>query len=357
MKKLFSILILVSILITCLSSCELLKYIGVQSELPSENDDIVNELPNDNNVDELPDNNDDVDDGVGKFYYLPTYVKLQVDGEKQAVLTATISLNKQNLPSQIVSLNAEYGGKCTIDFTYDEKGNCVNEVWTKYDDGRMETVEYTYDEKSNLIKVVCTASDGFGCIYDYTYDDNGNLMKEVMKKNDGFSNTYDYAYDDNGNLIKKITTDSSGYVYIRDYTYDENGNLIKELQRRSDRDTASTYLTFSYDENNNLIEKVHYYNDGGGDHFYLSSIVNYTYDKKSNLIKEVITVGSERDFHSTIDYTYDENGNLIKKVETYYDGEKYTCEFTYTLLYIPFEFSSEKYLEYIRFLNSTNIAS
>ena len=297
MKKLFSILLLVSRLIVCLSSCDLLNNInGITS---SNNETSKENAQKYEHAFELIEGGDyaaayeifcelgdykDSQDQVKKFHYMPTKLVFEKIYTRKGVRKYEInfSLNDKNLPSQgIVSDDKE---TVIWDCTYDENGNLIKEVHT-YSDGDKYIRDYTYDEKGNLIKKVYTYSYGDKSIDDYTYDEKGNLIKEVHTDYIGDKSIDDYTYDENGNLIKEVHTYSDGDKYIYDYTYDENGNLIKEVHTYSDSD------------------------------------------------KEIY------------DYTYDEKGNLIKKVYTDSDGDKEIAGITYKFVYIPFEFSVEEFLE------------
>lgn len=304
MKKGLLILLLVSMLIASLSSCELLNYIGIGRN-----------------------------DGAGKSHYLPgnIVVSKEEDGVKEITKTISIYYNEQNLPAQIIVVDADSDVandvEYTINFTYDKNGNCIKEAYTD-SDGETDTTQYTYDEMGKLIKAT------------YVYDDDNRAE-------------YTYTYDDKGNLIKEVGIDSytEGYSHIWEHTYDENGNRIKYLYKHSNSEEAIYYYTYSYDENGNLSETVYY--DDNGEDLSFSLALNYTYDEKGRLIREVQTrdssTSSERYAYYTIDYTYDAKDALVKHVFTYYDGDKEIYEYNdYSLVYIDSVFSSEDFLKYLR---------
>ena len=296
MKKLLSILLLVSMLILSLSSCNLLKQ----------------------------DN-----DGARKPHYLPGNIVVteEKNGEKEAAKNITISYNSQNLPSRIAAIDAESNVEYTLDLTYDKNGNCVEGVYT-YSDGKTEVTRYTYDEMGKLIKAS----------YTYNNVDSGELT---------------CIYDDNGNLIREVSTDSytDGYSHVWEHTYDDNGNRIKYLYKHSNSDEVIYYHTYSYDDNGNLSEEIYYSEENGS--LIFKYALSYTYDENGRLIKEVQTrdsdTGSERYAYYTIDYTYNENGAITKYVFTYYDGDKIIYEYNdYSRVYIASAFSSEEFLKYLR---------
>ena len=207
-----------SMIITCLSSCDLLKS-GIQNESPNNNDDVVVELPD----------NDSVDNEAKNSYYIPTAAVMteEIDGEKNLILTWSFFFNEQNILSQLIAF-VDNSEEVIIDLTYNGQGNLIKEA-------------YTY-------------SDGYKHIFDYTYDENGNCIKEVYTDQDNNSSTtvYDYTQDKNGNIVKKVCTVSDDYTTIYDYIYDENGNIVKEIFTGPNGDSIYEYI---YDENNDCIKK------------------------------------------------------------------------------------------------------
>lgn len=199
MKKLFSILLLVSMLIVCLSSCNSKKYDDAFELIDNGDYTAAYEI-----FCELDDYKDSEDE-IKRFHYMPTkiVIKGETDGTEEDYGTITISYNEQNLPSQAIASS---------------------------NDGENAIVNFTYDEKGNIIKRVNTDSDGDKSISDYIYDANDNLIKQVETDDDGDTSSYDYIYNEKGNLIKKVYIDSDGDKYIEYYTYDGKDNLIKVVE-------------------------------------------------------------------------------------------------------------------------------
>ncbi len=100
------------------------------------------------------------------------------------------------------------------EFTYDERGN----VLTSYDSFGDIRVTNTYDADGKLI-----AAKSTGEYYDdkweatYTYDDKGNLVEEVRGRT-----TTVYTYDADGNMVTK-TEGFSEYTYTWQLVYYPNG--------------------------------------------------------------------------------------------------------------------------------------
>ena len=162
MKKFLSILLLVSMLIVCMSSCSFLKYKDAYKLIDNGDYeaayDIFCELGDYKNA----------EDEVEKFHYLRTSIVYEEEYEdEKRTKTITISLNEQNLPSQAIA-TSDKGDKYIYDYTYDENGNLIKGACTHLN-GYKSITDYTYDEKGNLINVVKTDSDGNKYIYNLAY--------------------------------------------------------------------------------------------------------------------------------------------------------------------------------------------
>ena len=205
MKKILSILLLVSMLTICLISCNSKSYKNAFELIDIGEYHAAYEV-----FCELG-NYKDSQKEVTKFHYLPTkiVVEEEIDGVKENRGTITVSFNEQNLPSQAIA-STDDGENAILNFTYDENGNLIKRVNTD-PDGDKSIYDYTYDEENNLIKAVYTDSDGDKSIYDYTFDENGNLIKKVYTSYAGKKSVYDYTYDENGNLIKEVYTYSLAF--------------------------------------------------------------------------------------------------------------------------------------------------
>ena len=126
MKKLLSILILVSMLITGLSSCEILEHIGIKKDSP-ENKDPVDTTTGKN-------------EPVGEFHHLPgsVVVSRERDGEIKIEQNIAISYDQRNLPSRItVEYTEDTEENYTMDFTFDDKMTSIVSVI------RIDVSDYT----------------------------------------------------------------------------------------------------------------------------------------------------------------------------------------------------------------------
>ena len=241
---------------------------------------------------ELGDYEDSID-MLECFVYVPLK-NIQTYGET----TYTYEYNENNLPSQVVISMGEQ--QMSMDYTYDEAFLLTKIVYTQ-PNGTTGVEDFTYDENGNLIKDDRTDYDGSKYIREYTYDGNNNLIKEVRTYHDNSKSTIDYTYDASGSLTKEEQTDSNGNTSVIDYTYDASGNLTKKEEADSDGNT---------------------------------SVIDYTYDASGNLIKEEQTYPYG---HYVEEYTIDANGNKTKIVYTQPDGSTAITEIEYRLVYISCE--------------------
>ena len=93
-------------------------------------------------------------------------------------------------------------GTTITDRIYDEEGREVQEE-TTYDGGSSLTVS-TYDERGLLVKYERTDSDGYYAVDEYTYDEEGNALTEVYKM-EGLTRTTTYTYDRQARKMTSLT--------------------------------------------------------------------------------------------------------------------------------------------------------
>lgn len=262
-------------------------------------------------------------------------------GYKDQILSTTQSFAYDDFGNLIQIIHSNDDGISIDEYTYDNKGDRIKHVYT-YSNGNKRIYEWTYDIKGNLIKEVRTEPESSNILSlitmttEYSYDENNRLIKKVSNASyvmaGEFQYVYDYTYDMKGNLIKEICINSNyGSKSIYDYTYDVKGNLIKEVYTNDIN--YKEIRDYAYDSNGNLIKEV--YTDSEGN----KNIYDYTYDANGNLIKEIdMFDNGDKDIY---EFIYDTNNNLSKVLLTYYfeDGEGYsaTCEATYQFVYMPFE--------------------
>src|ERR1035437_6607014 len=89
--------------------------------------------------------------------------------------------------------------------------------------------EYTFNDKGQLIQEVLINEDDFvDEKKKYEYNEKGLMVKEFLIYQDESYDTTSFNYDENGKLLDRNTVDPDGELESRrEYIY-ENGNLIKQ---------------------------------------------------------------------------------------------------------------------------------
>ena len=275
---------------------------------------------------------------AARFRYVPVSYVGQYSGEDAAPNeTATITLNKNNLPE-----------KCLI----------------SYDDGTQHTCTYTYNENGRLISIACSDPEGDLVTYETVYNANGKLEKETYRYFDGYAYTYEYTYDDQGLEIKSTVSDTDGYHLVNEYFYDDKGNMVKIA---GENDNSVFSFDYIYNDNNRLVKVIERDAEGNA-----TWVEDYLYNEQGKKLKVSYTYeDKEVEF---AEYAYDEKGRLI--THRYHDtvsGYTRLSEYTYTadgrtehfnikvpdeyddtqelihkLVYIPFEYAEEEWQIIVR---------
>ena len=161
--------------------------------------------------------------------------------------TTSVAFNENNLPEQLITTidgriytndylydddgrlieckqKGPYGGEPSINqFIYNTQGQLITEI---INDGNVCENNYTYDESGNRIKKVQINVDGSEYITEYTYDKNGNVLKivEIFSTNRYIT---EYIYNKDGKVLQETRTSPTGYIDVLSYNYDEMGMLIQ----------------------------------------------------------------------------------------------------------------------------------
>jgi hypothetical protein len=136
--------------------------------------------------------------------------------------------------------------------------------------------EYTYND-SNLISE--EKSKYYLTIYDY--NDKGQLVTSEYYGNDNVLSSDPQVFQAAINSASWVTTANGVDGGSMSYQYNNNGQLIKTTFSRP-QSTVSEYSEFSYDANNRISRQTMYWNDVA------TGYIDYTYDNKGNLIKEML---------------------------------------------------------------------
>ena len=312
MKKLISILLLISMLTLCIAACggDDNTNNGTTTTPLSQQEqyDLALSLLSETKYSEayklfqeLGDY-EDSKDYVAHFHYIPTKLILS-DGETTQGMRTT--LNEHNLPKEIFYSFGE-DEQLLITLGFDQNGKLIKT--TKPLDGEQEAVT------------------------NYIYNDSGKLIKIDFYNHKDYT---EYTYDDGGKLVKKVYINSNpGNHDIYEYFYDDNGRLIKETYKQGPNNDVSGYITYTYDTDNQLIKET--YTDTAL--AFKSTETHYTYDKNGRLVKEEQTGANDRQL--TSEYFYNEDGVLCEIKETMPDYT-FTEKIEYTLVYIACDLSDE----------------
>lgn len=333
---------------------------------------------------------DSFENGNVTQYFYDIYEDENLTSTKTIDANGNISKEYLNENDETVKISDIGDGKITpisTSYTYDLKGNKIQESY-----GNGNTKQYEYDGRNRLIAVVYCNKNGEAtskikymysssdailseedikisngtekryCYYQYTYDDANQLLdvKEYRGDKQELVNEQQYEYDEAGRRIKIVYADSQQDVYSLKYEYDEKGwlNSIKVQKKNGEEFLLRSYVysdfgkvveikdyrTFLKTTEQSYILKKYEYDTFGRVvkiRYYDSKDLNtekekyeYTYDKNSNIITEVIQKQYENKNIKPVNemrtHTYDSMGRLIK---TEYldniDGNKKVTSYKY----------------------------
>ena len=182
--------------------------------------------------------------------------------------------NNKNLPVQ----QKEYyeNGTLTTNLFYNSKDQLIKETF----EGKTLNT-YTYDSKGNLIENVYYKNDTISYVKKIYYDKKNNPIKEISIKNDEIISTTNYTYDYSKNTVEiKIINpkQSASEGYVR-YTFNKKGLIIQReiiaprtltsiieydkfnhIKKLVNQNLTRTYIN-KYDKKNNIVEVIKYEND------------------------------------------------------------------------------------------------
>lgn len=310
MKKLVSILLLISMLTLCITACGNTKD-TTDPVLQPKYDNAMELLEAGNYTEaykifaELGDYKD-AKKHLGRFLIVPVKTTVTEAGTTEERIIAEFTLNDKKLPAQ---LNHYENDSTQIDFVYNDK-NILTEMKQQGQSVELGGLTFMTDGES----------------YQFSYDKNGNPIREILDKQNSGKTTTNYTYDADGKMIKienieQFPGDPNLLKDQSEFVYDAHGNLIKEIfTNEEENDTDIIEFIHTYDANGKLIKKD--YKLGSWQYIH-----DYTYDENGLLVKEIEQeIGWMRDPQESIySYSYDANGNLIKRV----DEEQATYSYTY----------------------------
>ncbi len=237
-----------------------------------------------------------------------------------------IFYNPKGNRTEYIQFDSRDNPNTTISYTYDPKGNKVQEQYCKEKE-ECRGYTYIYDSNGNLSKTFESYEQEIKIpIASYTYDKSNNLR--VYSEHNASGGVYRkevYSYDDGGNKTESIRYQPNGQVdQIKTFQYDSIGNNTRtELYYKEDQ--LEERYDYQYDESGNVLVYIRY----GGDLSVMSKFL-YFYDDKGNLLNETryyADTNLRQKF--SYGYQYDSSGNWIEKIV--YQNE--TPEFIYQRVY------------------------
>ncbi len=177
-------------------------------------------------------------------------------------------------------------------FEYDSLNRVTNMI---YPNGLEEVYKYNKIGQVEEVKAVQNSKDHTLNIYEY--DQQGNVVSEVKNSIKGDSNqNISYRYDELNRII--ASTEDSG-LFNRIYRYDSLGNMIYE-------ENGSSEINYQIDSLNRLVGK----NISPMGTVINQELINYTYDKRGNLVREEQILGEENTVLTSFDY--DVTNKMVK---------------------------------------------
>lgn len=228
---------------------------------------------------------------------------------------------------------------------YDSKGRIITqtyenrptgaETWTK-----GTRVEWAYDEAGNMVKHLFTRWDEKSGKYVpatgnyYSFDENGNMLTSEQRQGDKKVFLITYEYDQNGNQIKykddRWIDEAWGNYLLIDYTYDDQNRekeRISKLWNGTQQDgewKLDRRQTWMYAPT--ATARVFYKYDAEKSRWQESECIVTNYDSKGRVIRIGNDAWSDQmnmlKTYSQELYTFDNNDFLTsKKVQTWNSGE------------------------------------
>lgn len=191
--------------------------------------------------------------------------------------------------------------------------NCYSQEPTQNYD-RVPNIEKLKSIKTILYRTEDTSKSDGRILFRKEFDEEGKLVeKYVYTFSDvvSYDHTTSYKYNPSGNLIEETTIQKILSLDQRD----------EEFIRDMGDDPINEKAFYTYDESNRLVKKVNYtfgregYNKGDQP----SNTIEYIYDKKGSLVREIGTTPNGRVIYQNYVavYEYDSADRKIKESQTF----------------------------------------
>ncbi|MFP5437804.1 MAG: hypothetical protein ACLGH8_08475 [Bacteroidia bacterium] len=184
-------------------------------------------------------------------------------------------------------------------YTYNKKGNLVQEDIYPNAISAEFTIIYAYDKNNN--KTLVTRTGKSSPLQKTAYAYNGNKVTGITSTNGKGETSYTEAlnYDSKGNVIQHSTAENaSGSKTSERFQYDSKNNTTK-WQTVTDSDPEVT-ITNTYDAENNLTGTKTLI----GTEVFDNRTYIYEYDTMKNWIKKTVNIKGIKSFEVTRTITY-----------------------------------------------------
>ncbi len=214
------------------------------------------------------------------------------------------------------------------EYTYDESGNQLTSIHTRYQDGIILFInkcDTTYDANGNILTRANFKYINDEWVKESEYKSINNELEQIyylkINDDDTFDYKSEYTYDDNGNQLTKLEYKyiNDEWIKVKECKYINNEEKqIYNISFNLDG-MFSTKSEYTYDESGNRLTRAYskYINDEWVK--YLES--KYIGDEEKTLYS--ISFNSEDEFDYKIEYTYDENGNRLTDTYSKYINDQW----------------------------------
>jgi hypothetical protein len=250
--------------VICLSSCSQLGDLsGIIGSLGELLEDLTLQEGNEAGVTESPDVVET--DENGHITKLSHY-----DGEGNLIFVHTQTWENDRIVNK-KSFDKNGSQTASIDYEYDERGNCTVMAWFFWNSGALMKVERVYDEYDRLIEDTGWGTENVATNKTFfEYDDkDGEHPKKYSKKKYypnwvNQPNRYSvstFEYDSDGLLAKITTVNQDNELVGYDVYTNENGKPMGYTSYNADGKVNYSYK-YIYDENGEKIREERYDSEG-----------------------------------------------------------------------------------------------
>ena len=191
------------------------------------------------------------------------------DGDGKLIFTHVTTWDDERIANK-TSYNGKGEQTGSVDYEYDDRGNCTVMSWYFWNTGALMKTERKYDKYDRLIEDIGHGSGSVSTnrsVFEYDESDAEHLKRYSKRTywpswpGDRYS-VSTYEYNEQGKLVKITTVDQNGDLQNYDvYTYDENGRAEGFADYGADGKVRYSYK-YVYDENGVKIGEERYNEKG-----------------------------------------------------------------------------------------------